>query len=113
MVPGTRDYRVFHFKSSEVKPRTVTSVELLPDADGLTLRFRGEGFARYMVRMLVGAMTGVARGDFPIDLVREGLFEQRNFRCPTAAPEPLTLWDVGYPADVDPFTTEERTSFTW
>jgi tRNA pseudouridine38-40 synthase len=113
LVPGTRDYRVFHFKSSEQKLRTVTSVELFPDADGVTLRFTGEGFARYMVRMLVGAMTGYARGDFPLELVTAGLLEQRNFRCPTAAPEPLTLWDVGYPSEVDPFTVEERAAFPW
>lgn len=114
LVPGTRDFRTFHFKSSDVRQRTVHAVELLPRADGgLTLRFVGEGFARYMVRMLVGGLTAVARGEVKLEVFHEGLTDQKHFRCPTAAPEPLTLWNVGYPADLDPFTAEERASFTW
>lgn len=108
LVPGTRNFKAFHFKSSEEKLRTVLSVELLPQGEGVTLRFVGEGFARYMVRMLVGGMTAVSRGDTHLDVFRAGLDEQRNFHCPTAPPEPLTLWNVGYPAEVDPFTEEER-----
>ena len=113
LVPGTRDFKAFHFKTSEDKQRTVNSVELVPTAEGLTLRFVGEGFARHMVRMLVGGMTAVARGEVRMELFRAGLNEQRNFYCPTAAPEPLTLWSVGYPAEVDPFTAQERSGFGW
>ncbi len=104
LVPGTRDFRVFHFKSSEVKPRTVTSVELV---DG-TLRFVGEGFARHMVRMLVGGLLAVARQSIPIDVFKEGLEQQRNFYCPTAPPEPLMLYSVDYPPEVDPFSPADR-----
>ena len=113
LVPGTRDFKAFHFKTSEDKARTVNSVELMPTAEGLTLRFVGEGFARHMVRMLVGGMTAVSRGTTSLQLFRAGLFEQRNFYCPTAPPEPLTLWNVGYPAEVDPFTEQERSAFSW
>lgn len=114
LVPGTRDFRAFHFKSSEVRPRTVRAVELLPRAGGgVTLRFVGEGFARYMVRMLTGGLSAVARGEVPLAAFHAGLLEQRHFRCPTAPPEPLTLWSVGYPAALDPFTAEERAAFAW
>jgi tRNA pseudouridine38-40 synthase len=113
LIPGTRDFKAFHFKTSEDKARTVNSVELLPAPTGLTLRFVGEGFARHMVRMLVGGMTAVSSGKVSLELFRAGLVEQRNFYCPTAPPEPLTLWNVGYPAEVDPFTLEERTAFEW
>ena len=113
LVPGTRDFRAFHFKTSEDKDRTVNSVELMPTPEGLTLRFIGEGFARHMVRMLVGGMTAVSRGTVGMELFRAGLFEQRNFYCPTAAPEPLTLWSVGYPPGVDPFSAQERSEFSW
>ena len=102
-----------HFESSEVKPRTVHSVELMPTATGVTLRFVGEGFARYMVRMLVGGMTVVSRGLAPLELFKDGLFHQKNFKCPTAPPEPLTLWNVGYPPELDPFTPDERAAFVW
>lgn len=116
LVPGTRDFRVFHFKTSAVQPRTVRSVEvspLSPGGAGVLLRFVGDAFARHMVRMLVGGMTAVARGEVTLDTFRAGLEEQRLFHCPTAPPEPLTLWDVGYPADVDPFTADERAAFAW
>lgn len=110
LIPGTRSFKVFHFKTSEDKPRTVTSVELMPDG---VLRFTGEGFARHMVRMLVGAMTAVSRGEISLETMRAGLEEQVNFNCPTAPAEPLTLWSVGYSADIDPFTRAEREAFTW
>jgi tRNA pseudouridine38-40 synthase len=114
LVPGTRDFRVFHFKTSQVQPRTVHAVEVDAAADGrVALRFVGAAFARHMVRMLVGGLTAVARGEVPLETFRAGLDEQRLFRCPTAPPEPLTLWDVGYPAAVDPFTAAERAGFTW
>ena len=103
LVPGTRDFQVFHFKSSEVKPRTVTAVELL---DGDVLRFTGDGFARHMVRMLTGAVLGVARGEIAMDVFRAGLLEQKPFHCPTAAPEPLTLFSVDYPPGADPFASD-------
>jgi tRNA pseudouridine38-40 synthase len=112
LIPGTRNFRVFHFKSSEEKPRTVSSVEILPAASGVTLRFVGEGFARHMVRMLVGGMTAVSQGAIGLDVFREGLIKQANFHCPTAAPEPLTLWSVGYPPEIDPFTATERSGFS-
>lgn len=113
LVPGTRDFKAFHFKTSEDKPRTVNSVELLPTDDGLTLRFVGEGFARHMVRMLVGGMTAVSTRAVTMEAFKGGLFEQRNFYCPTAPPEPLTLWNVGYPPEFDPFTADERGAFRW
>ena len=113
LIPGTRDFKAFHFKTSEDKQRTVNSIEFLPGENGITLRFIGEGFARHMVRMLVGGMTAVSRGTVRMEHFRAGLFEARNFYCPTAPPEPLTLWSVGYPRDADPFTEEERLSFPW
>jgi tRNA pseudouridine38-40 synthase len=113
LIPGTRSFRVFHFKTSADKLRTVKQVEVLDAPGGATLRFVGESFARHMVRMLVGGVTAVSRGEVPIERFRQGLREQCNLHCPTAAAEPLTLWDVGYPADIDPFTTDERRSFCW
>jgi tRNA pseudouridine38-40 synthase len=113
MIPGTRNFKAFHYKMSEDKARTVTSLELLPTPTGLTLRFVGEGFARHMVRMLVGGMTAVSRGTVRFEHFEAGLLEARNFYCPTAPPEPLTLWNVGYPDGVDPFTAAERSAFPW
>lgn len=113
LIPGTRNFKTFHFKTSEDKERTVNSVEFLPAQRGLTVRIRGEGFARHMVRMLVGGMSAVAKGSVRLEHFREGLINQRNFYCPTAPPEPLTLWNVGYPPELDPFTEAERSAFPW
>jgi tRNA pseudouridine38-40 synthase len=107
LVPGTRDFRVFHFKTSEQKPRTVRSVDL----EGDTLRFVGDAFGRHMVRMLVGGLLAVSRGEVPVEVFREGLEHQAPFHCPTAPPEPLTLWAVGYPPELDPFSATERAGF--
>lgn len=113
LIPGTRNYRVFHFKSSQEKERTVQRVELLPTERGVTLRFVGEAFARHMVRMLVGGLLAVSRGEVTLEVFRMALLHQRNFDCPTAPPEPLTLWSVGYPEALDPFSPEERAAFVW
>lgn len=113
LVPGTRNFKVFHFKTSLEQPRTVSSVEVLEAASGVTLRFVGEGFARYMVRMLVGGLTAVSRGETSLEVLRAGLLQGEQFHCPTAAAEPLTLWSIGYPSDCDPFTAEQREAFRW
>lgn len=103
LVPGTRDFRVFHFKTSEAQPRTVREVELI---EGPTLRFEGVSFARHMVRMLTGGLLAVGRGEVSLDTFRRGLDEQQNFHCPTADASRLTLWSVSYPGDVDPFALD-------
>jgi len=111
LIPGTRNFKVFHFKTSQNKPRTVTSVEWLPDTS--ELRFKGEGFARYMVRMLVGGLMAVSHRELSLDVFRAGLEQQQNFYCATAPAEPLTLWEVGYPEAIDPFSLEDRRAFQW
>lgn len=110
-IPGTRDFRVFHYKTSALKPRTVEQVELLPAGHGVTLRFVGEGFARFMVRMLVGGLLAVSRGEVPLEVFQRGLVQQQNFHCPKAPPEPLVLWNVRYPGAVDPFDATDRAGF--
>lgn len=109
LVPGTRDFRVFHHKTAEVKPRTVESVALVREASGgFSLRFDGVQFARHMVRMLVGGLLAVATGEVPLEAFTRGLEQQENFHCPVAPAEPLTLWEVRYPPEVDPFPAEVR-----
>jgi tRNA pseudouridine38-40 synthase len=107
--PGTHNFKTFHFKTSEERLRTVRSIDVSPRDDGsLVLTFSGDGFARHMVRMLTGAMLGFARAKFSEQTLREALTTQANFYCPVADPEPLTLWEVLYPPEVDPFTSAER-----
>jgi tRNA pseudouridine38-40 synthase len=118
LLPGTRDFSVFHHKASQGGLRTVRSVEWLAEGDkSLTeagsLRFTGEKFGRHMVRMLVGALLGVARGEVALETLRAGLEAQTKFHCPVAPPEALLLWAVDYPAADDPFSAAERAAFGW
>jgi tRNA pseudouridine38-40 synthase len=121
LVPGTRDFRVFHHKASQGGPRTVRAVEWLeppPGADdksvtGAALRFTGEKFGRHMVRMLTGALLAVAREEVALEVLRAGLEAQEKFHCPVAPAEALLLWSVEYPAADDPFTAAERAAFGW
>jgi tRNA pseudouridine38-40 synthase len=140
LVPGTRDFSVFHHKTSQAGPRTVRAVELKwevlaggvgsaagemareacspkaggsASSPGASLRFSGEKFGRHMVRMLTGALLAVARGEVALEVFARGLFEQQKFHCPVAPPEPLTLWEVEYLAASDPFSRDEREAFRW
>lgn len=105
LVPGTRTFRTFHFKTSEARTRTVHSVHVGDDG---VVTFTGDAFARHMVRMLMGAMLGVVSGKISRELFIAGLEREQFFHCPVAPPEPLTLWEVLYPPDVDPFSARER-----
>lgn len=120
-VPGTRDFFAFHDKSSTVKPRTVRTIEVAERPGGLVdIRLVGDGFARYMVRFLVGAAVGVARGEISDEAFTAALDEAKVI-APSAGENPsdrraqvkapakgLVLWEVHYPREVDPFTAEER-----
>lgn len=105
LVPGTRTFRTFHFKTSEARTRTVHSVVVGDDG---VVTFTGDAFARHMVRMLMGGMLAVVSGKISRELFIDGLERETFFHCPVAPPEPLMLWEVLYPPDVDPFSADER-----
>lgn len=106
---GTRDFFAFHDKSSAVRPRVVQGAEVVALADGrVEVRLRGEGFARYMVRLLVGSAVAVARGEVPEEAYLAGLEAARPFGAVKAPAHGLVLWEVFYPPAVDPFSAEER-----
>lgn len=105
---GTRDFFAFHDKSSAQKPRTLRSVEMVERDGRIDLHFVGDGFGRYMVRFLVGAAVGVARGEVRESDYLRALEAPVRFGAPKAPPQGLVLWEVEYPREVDPFTAEER-----
>jgi tRNA pseudouridine38-40 synthase len=108
---GTRDFWAFHDKSSGRQPRTVRSVEGGEVDDGIyELVLRGDGFARYMVRYLVGGAVAVARKEVQAHDYQRALAEAVEFRGVRAPAQGLTLWDVRWPEGLDPFTAAERTA---
>jgi tRNA pseudouridine38-40 synthase len=108
-LPGTRDFSAFHDSSSAPKPRRLRTVELATlGGDDFEVRVVGDGFARYMVRFLVGAVVDVARGHLPEDTFTAALERAVPFTKRRAPPEGLILWDVEYPPAMDPFSTDDR-----
>ncbi|MBF5044073.1 tRNA pseudouridine(38-40) synthase TruA [Aggregicoccus sp. 17bor-14] len=106
---GTRDFLAFHERSSPQKPRTLERAELVALGGGLyEARLRGDSFARYQVRYLVGSALLAAAG-----VLDEAAWEGALMR---AEPVPglkapghgLVLWEVRYPAELDPFSAAER-----
>lgn len=80
---------------------TVRTLETAVERDGefLALRFRAGGFARHMVRRVVGLVDEVASGDASMDRVERVLSDEALTGpdgVPTASARPLVLWDVAY-----------------
>ncbi|MFP2959881.1 tRNA pseudouridine synthase A [Myxococcus sp. 1LA] len=106
---GTRDFIAFHEKSSPRKPRTLESATLHELGGGLyEARLRGEGFARYQVRYLVGGALKVAAGLLPEEAWLAALETGQAMEGFKAPAHGLVLWEVRYPPGVDPFTAGER-----
>lgn len=96
---GTHDFTAFTVAGCETKTRvrTVTEVRVEREADLLTLYFSGEGFLRYQVRTMVGALVEANRGRLKASSIAE-LIERRD-RTLVGAPAPaqgLTLLKVEY-----------------
>lgn len=108
---GARDFWAFHAKSSPRKVRRLFSAEVREIEPGLLeARLWGDSFARYQVRYLVGSSAMAAAGllsEQQLEAALEEAAEIRGFRAPGSG---LTLWEVHYPPELDPFTREERRS---
>lgn len=108
---GTHDFYAFHEKTSSRQPRTIRSIQTVELAPGLfDVRLAGHGFARYQVRYLVGSAVAVAAGTLSKEHFLAALEAAAPFRPYKAPGEGLTLWEVHYPPELDPFTAEERSN---
>ena len=96
---GTHDFLAFcsnkHFKKSSV--RTVREIRILPTADGIEFYFTADGFLYNMVRIMVGTLIEVGRGErSPSDIPQ--ILDSRVRECAgmTAPPQGLCLMEVKY-----------------
>lgn len=109
---GTHDFFAFHDKSSPVRPRTITHIEVVEAGALLEVRLRGAGFGRYMVRYLVAGAVAVATGTWSLEGFRQalqrGATADRPAELVRAPAHPLILWNVSYPAADDPFSAADR-----
>jgi tRNA pseudouridine38-40 synthase len=106
---GARDFFAFHDKGSSRIVRRITRAELLHLEPGVVeVQLEGDGFARYMVRYLVGSAVAVAQGTLDEAVFDLALLEARVFTKRRAPPHGLVLWSVSYPPDADPFSVGDR-----
>jgi tRNA pseudouridine38-40 synthase len=104
---GTRDFAAFHDRTSGRFPRTISEARVVEVGRHLEVRLKGPGFARYQVRLLVGAAVAVARGELPEAHFRAGLETAKKLGEVRAPAQGLTLWEVRY-GEGDPFSESER-----
>lgn len=102
---GEHDWSAFSSLHTDVEShvRTLQRLEIgsepLAEVQGrlLTITAGAEGFVRYMVRGIVGALIAVGRGEVEIATVEEALRSGvRPDRCVTVAAHGLTLLKVHY-----------------
>lgn len=100
LLSGTHDYRSFcsnrRMKKSTV--RTVSSIEIEKKGAELWLTFTGDGFLYHMVRILVGTLVEVGRGERTVQSmvqILEG--KDRQLAGKTAPAQGLTMVEVRYP----------------
>lgn len=96
---GKHDFKAFcgnpHFKKSSV--RTIISININADDNGITLDFTGDGFLQNMVRILTGTLIEVGNGNIPADSMSDILSSQDRQRAGfTAPPQGLTLMGAEY-----------------
>ena len=106
---GQRDFAAFHENSSPRKPRTLESATVHERGGGLfEVRLRGDAFARYQVRYLVGSALLAAAGRLSEEQWRGALERCERISGLKAEAAGLVLWEVRYPPGLDPFSPAER-----
>ena len=81
--------------------RTINSFDVVVNGDAISFYINGDGFMRYMVRMIVGTLIEVGLGKLSIDKVEYYLETPKRNPVPyKAAPEGLYLLKVNYDYDI-------------
>lgn len=104
---GEHDFRSFCTAASAEGIRTVRrieSIDITPEhvlgEHAVVVRVVGNAFLHSMVRIIVGTLAEVGRGNREPSWVADALAaHDRAAAGPTAPPEGLTLWHVTYPEE--------------
>lgn len=97
---GTHDFTSFNSSSLSETPdqvRTIYDIQMSMDHDVLTISYMGNGFLRYMVRMMSAELLAAGSGKIEPQEVKQVL-EAKDKRAAhrNAHPEGLTLQEVHY-----------------
>lgn len=99
MFEGTHDFTGFARLEPDTNPeRTVFSTSARREGSHVLIDVEGENFLWNQVRRMVAAALRVADGKLPRAEVEAALHTGAKADFGTAAPEPLLLLDVAYPA---------------
>lgn len=94
---GTHDFRAYTAKSGREKKfiRTITSCRIksntlltanfFPESSYI-LQLRGQGFIRYQVRMIMGALFSLGQGKLSLADIKESLKPENKVKLTTVAP---------------------------
>lgn len=97
---GRHDFTAFNGNSLSERPnqvRTIYDLCIEEKDELLIFHFYGEGFLRYMVRMLTQTMIEVGKGRVSLEEVERALHEAKKQSAPyNASPVGLYLVKVGY-----------------
>lgn len=97
LLVGKHDFQAFRSSSCAAKTTTreIFSIEFVEDGELLHLDFRGSGFLKKMIRMLVGTLVQVGQGKRPLSDVPKLLNGDPGLRSgPTAPAHGLCLMEV-------------------
>ncbi|GGM34699.1 tRNA pseudouridine synthase A 1 [Paraliobacillus quinghaiensis] len=99
-IEGEHDFSAFCSAKTDIKGskvRTVYHASCQKDGDQVVFVFKGSGFLYNMVRILVGTLIEIGKGErlpsFIIDTINS---KDRNKAGKTAPPQGLFLWEVTY-----------------
>lgn len=100
LLVGTHDFMSFcgNPKMKKSTVRTVDSLEILEEDQGVVIRVHGDGFLQNMVRILTGTLVEVGRGNIgPGDMTEILAARKRAAAGPMAPARGLCLERVDYP----------------
>lgn len=96
---GRHDFAAFQGANAEVKTtvRELYRIDIERNGNFIVLHFEGNGFLKYMVRIIVGTLIEVGKGAIQPDELKEILASRNRKRAgPTAQPQGLCMVQVLY-----------------
>jgi tRNA pseudouridine38-40 synthase len=114
---GEHDWTAFSATQSDVEDRrrTIKTLEIAEHEDEraknrmIEIRVTANGFLRYMVRSIAGALMAVGRGELDVDQIRGAIDDGvRHNEIVTAPAHGLTLLRVYYDSDSEAVSTTSR-----